>query len=136
MDNPLEKSKKRGPGRPKANITYEQVYELALVGASVLEIAKALGVDESTIDARFADAASKGRAEMCLALRKKQIELALKGNITMLIFLGKAYLNQYDTIKTESTVTQTTKYESPEDLKRKLNELVMARLNQYHGKVA
>ena len=125
--------KREGSGRPKVNITYEQVYDLAKNGCSIQEIARILSVDESTIDARFADAWGRGRAEMQLELRKKQLELARNGNVTMLIFLGKAYLNQFDKVQTEATVTQTTKYESVDELKKKLNDLVVSRLNHYRS---
>jgi hypothetical protein len=129
---PVIKKNKGGRGK-KAPITYDQVYELAKEGCSIQEIARILCVNESTIDMRFADAWGCGHAEMQLELRKKQLELARKGNVTMLIFLGKAYLNQFDKVQTESTVTQTTKYESTDELKKKLNDLVVSRLNHYRN---
>jgi hypothetical protein len=37
---------------------------------------------------------ARGEARACIALRRKQMELALKGDRTMLIWLGKQRLGQ------------------------------------------
>jgi len=42
----------------------------------------------------FREAMERGEALMCIALRRKQLELALKGDPTMLIWLGKQRLGQ------------------------------------------
>lgn len=51
---------------------------------------------KSTYGMTFADYSDKKRSHIRMKLRRKQVEVALKGNVTMLIFLGKAMLNQSD----------------------------------------
>lgn len=69
-----------------------------MVGCTLNEIAHITGVSPDTLARRFADAIKKGRAQVAMSLRRKQIELALKGNgnATMLIWLGKQLLGQRD----------------------------------------
>jgi hypothetical protein len=49
-----------------------------------------------TLTDRFSDVITKGRENGKTRLRKKQIEVALAGNVSMLIFLGKNMLGQSD----------------------------------------
>jgi hypothetical protein len=58
------------------------------------EIAAFFGCDEGTIRKRFSDAITKGKELGKGSLRDAQIKLALAGNATMLIWLGKQYLEQ------------------------------------------
>jgi hypothetical protein len=39
---------------------------------------------------------TEGRARLCQSLKRKQVELADAGNVTMLIWPGKQYLGQRD----------------------------------------
>ena len=52
-----------------------------------------LGMCHAANAATF-EAMERGEALMCLALRRKQLELALNGDVTMLIWLGKQRLGQ------------------------------------------
>jgi hypothetical protein len=83
-------------GRPKLNIDPELVEKLAGIGCPNKEIAAIVGCSVDTLDRHFAEVIAKGRENGKTRLRKKQIEVALAGNVTMLIFLGKNMLGQAD----------------------------------------
>jgi hypothetical protein len=127
-----EYKKHRSTYNPK-NIQEEDVYRLASQGCTMEESAAILGCSLSTIDRNFSEAHRAGRNNMLHALRAKQIELALKGNVTMLIFLGKAYLGQYDYQRIESKVETTQKLESVDELRGRLAGLIRDRVKSYNG---
>jgi precorrin-4 methylase len=83
-------------GRPKKDIDTRVVAGMASVGATNVEIADFVGCDEGTIRVRFSDVLTKARAGLRTRLRRKQLDVALKGNATMLIWLGKQMLQQCD----------------------------------------
>lgn len=105
-------------GRPQREFTQkdiEMIEMYAQVGASNVEIAAALGCDESIIRRRFAENLSKARSRLKHTLRKAQIKKALSGNVAMLIWLGKQMLGQSD------KVTQVTlETDSESDLARRI----------------
>ena len=72
------------------------VRDLTEKGLTVEEIASFVECAESTIYRNFARALKEGRILRDSGLRKKQVELALGGNATMLIWLGKQLLGQTD----------------------------------------
>ena len=82
--------------RPRKPINPRQVEKLAKLGCSQAEIGSVLGCSPDTLHRRFAGALKKGNAELDISLRKKQIDVALKGRnpTTMLIWLGKQRLGQ------------------------------------------
>ena len=82
--------------RPKTFLAEEKIERLAEIGATMIEIAHVLGCSVDTLERRFADTIKKGRAMCKMSLRRKQLEVAMSGNASMLIFLGKAYLGQRD----------------------------------------
>jgi hypothetical protein len=90
-------------GRPLLPIDGAIVRKLAARFMSGREIATILGCDESVIRDRFPAELAFGRECGKKRLRSKQIELALKGNVAMLIFLGKQYLGQTDKAVIETT---------------------------------
>lgn len=83
-------------GRPKIEIDAKEVEKLASWGCKVKEIADWFGVTDDTIIRRFSEELAKGRANLQMSLRRKQIDVALKGNVSMLIWLGKQMLDQKD----------------------------------------
>lgn len=83
-------------GRPKIEIDGEQVFKLAQLGCRNTEIADYFGCSEQTIESRFQPELDKGRAELRMSLRRWQLEAAKKGNVAMMIWLGKQILNQKD----------------------------------------
>lgn len=109
-NNPTSK-KKTGP-KPKDLVTVEvtgyevgrgitkkvvfdaDVYKLAAMGCSNAEIARWFDIDENTLAYNFNTILAKGREDLKQSLRRAQIKLALSGNATMLIWLGKNILGQ------------------------------------------
>jgi len=83
-------------GRDKKVIPPNEVYKLAAIGSKDIEIANWFGIDENTLRFNFSVELIKGRENLKQSLRQAQIRLALSGNATMLIFLGKNYLGQSD----------------------------------------
>ena len=72
----------------------KQAEKLAGCGLTNKEIAEVLGYDENTLKRHFEIFLTKGRVNLKERLKRKQISVALQGNVTMLIWLGKQYLDQ------------------------------------------
>ena len=81
-------------GRDKKVIPPQEVYKLAQMGCKNQEIADWFGLDENTLTYNFSVELLKGRESLKQSLRQAQIKLALSGNATMLIWLGKNILGQ------------------------------------------
>lgn len=94
--------KKRGPGQPPRKIPWEQVERMAMVQCSATEIIMILGISSQTLyeasirehGIPLGEYLDKFREIGKLALRRKQHEVALKGNVTMLRWLGIQHLEQ------------------------------------------
>lgn len=76
----------------------KQVEKLAAYGLNNKEIAEVLGYDDSTLKRKFENFLTKGRGELKRKLKRKQIEVAMQGNVSMLIWLGKQYLDQSEKV--------------------------------------
>lgn len=95
-------TKERTAGRSKQvlnNFGVETIEKLAVYGCTDEEIASFLetSVDtltNSTNRESFAEAKKRGFNKGKASLRRKQFEVAMKGNCSMLIWLGKQYLEQ------------------------------------------
>jgi DNA-binding CsgD family transcriptional regulator len=106
----------------EANLTEEQIENLAAFGCTDEEIAVLAGLSERTVQRSFDTLLKKGRAGLRLNLRSAQVKKALgvyvpdydkQGNRvdlylsppdnTMLIWLGKQYLGQSDKAETKDT---------------------------------
>jgi hypothetical protein len=96
-------------GRPRKKIDPSQVQALAGINCSYEEMALVLNCDPSTLTRRFAQAIEKGRAEGKMSLKRKQYEMAMNGNVTMLIWLGKQYLGQTEKVMTQAEVSTETR---------------------------
>lgn len=91
-------------GRKKIEIDWHEFDKLCQLQCSLREIASWFECSEDTIERRvkevhsidFADYFDQKRGKGKIALRRKQYEVALSGNVTMLIWLGKQYLGQSD----------------------------------------
>jgi len=84
------------PGRKLLEIKAKDVEALASYGCTNSEIASFFGCDRTTITKRFSRIVAKGRDAGKIRLRKKQFEVAVAGNVSMLIWLGKQVLGQTD----------------------------------------
>lgn len=89
-------AEKNKGGRPKIEIDEELLYKLAVIHCTMSEMVDIIGVSEDTLKRRFAGIIDKGKAEGKQRLRRKQMEVAMSGNPTMLIWLGKNMLGQSD----------------------------------------
>jgi hypothetical protein len=69
---------------------------MAFDGASNREIGAVLDMDDKTVANKFSAFLTKKRAERRIALKKKQVDMALRGNVPMLIWLGKQELDQHE----------------------------------------
>lgn len=85
--------------RPRKKIDPEQVKQLAMIQCSNAEMAAVLGCSHDVLERRFASAIKEGREHGKSSLKRAQYKLAMNGNATMLIWLGKQHLDQKD--KTE-----------------------------------
>jgi transcriptional regulator with XRE-family HTH domain len=83
-------------GRPRKPVDALGVVELASKSLTQEEIAAYFGVSEDTISRNFADEVERGRKLCNSSLRRKQYDVAMKGEVRMLIFLGQQRLEQHD----------------------------------------
>lgn len=98
-----DQEKNKG-GRPRIEIDLTQVEKMCALRCTADEIAGFLGVSMDALIARIKEAGYKGfpdffkshSASGNVSLRRWQWEKAKKGNVTMLIWLGKQYLGQSD----------------------------------------
>jgi hypothetical protein len=94
-------------GRPRLVFDLGIVKRMAAQGCTDLEIFAVLGCSKDTFydrkksDPAFAEALKKGRAAGRVALRRLQWKQAIRGNTTMLIWLGKQLLGQTDKQRVE-----------------------------------
>lgn len=86
-------------------VTEEQVYKLASLHCTSREIAEFFDVSVESLRTHFGPIIKKAKAEARQKLRQAQMEVALKGNVTMMIFLGKQMLGQSDNGPTENDDT-------------------------------
>lgn len=86
-------------GRPKIELDAEMIGRLASIHCSVDEIALIMNCGRDTIYRNYMDVVEEGRAKGKMGLRRRQWEVAQEGNPTLLIWLGKQWLNQSDAQK-------------------------------------
>lgn len=114
-------------GRPLKPIDPRQVDALAIIGCRVHEMAAVLECGQRTLDRRFGEIIRKGKEKAKSSLRRKQWELAMNGNATMLIWLGKQMLGQSD--KQEISGPEGAPIEirslSDDDLQARINRLLV-----------
>ena len=84
--------------RPKKyNIDTSQVEKLAGLGCTNKEIGSFFGCSADLIEKSYSEFLIKGREKGKIRLRQWQLKAAEKGNVAMLIWLGKQMLGQYNT---------------------------------------
>ena len=97
-------------GRPRIEIDYQSAEKLASLHCTGEEIAAFLGVDYKTLERAirrdlkltFGEWYKRHSAKGKVSLRRKQFEVAMSGNATMLVWMGKQVLEQSD--KTEEKI--------------------------------
>lgn len=85
-------------GRPLKTpaVSGEVIERMAAIGCTMDEMVVLTGLSDVTLRKRFLGVIEKGRAQRKQSLRHKQTEMALQGDRTMLIWLGKQDLGQRD----------------------------------------
>lgn len=103
-------------GRPKANIDKDQFEKLCAMQCPYNEISAWFGVCEDTLNAwckreyggkTFSEVSAEKRGRGKISVRRKQYETAMKGDVKMLIWLGKNWLGQSDSGEREVEVDKT-----------------------------
>jgi len=89
--------------RPKLDIDGELVQKFAQLGCTGEEIANYFGCSTDTIERRFAGEVRKGRSNLRMSLRQWQLKSAERGNVAMMIWLGKQMLGQVERSHIELT---------------------------------
>jgi hypothetical protein len=79
--------------RPRLELDEDQIEKLAMINCSLAEIASVMRCSVDTLE-RYSEVIKRGRENGKSSLKKKQFEVAMKGNVTMLIWLGKIVLGQ------------------------------------------
>ena len=92
-------------GRPKIEIDEELLYKLAQIHCTMNEMVDIMGVSKDTLKRNYAHIIDKGKSEGKMRLRRKQVEVAMSGNHTMLIWLGKQMLGQSESPMSEDDKT-------------------------------
>lgn len=90
--------------RPKKQIDAKLVHDLASIGCKNNEIAAFVGCSTDTLERRFAAELINGRESVKISLRRWQLQAAQKGNVAMLIWLGKQMLGQTEKVEQTSEV--------------------------------
>ncbi len=91
-------------GRNKTVVPEEEFYKLAALHSSWKELSDWFGVPVGTLRDNFADIYEKATTETKQKLRRAQLDLAMKGDRVMLIWLGKNILGQAETpVSSESS---------------------------------
>lgn len=94
-DIPKEPQKR---GRKKIKIDYDRISRLAQINLTQEHIADIEGISVRTLlrDPIFCQTYKRAKTRGAGTLLQKQWEVAMEGNTTMLIWLGKQYLGQRD----------------------------------------
>lgn len=85
-------------GRPVKPVDENIIYELARLMCTNKEICGVLRISHDTLEQRYRDVLEEGRSEAKISLRREQFRKAMEGNVQMLIWLGRQYLNQVETV--------------------------------------
>lgn len=110
-------------GRPKKIIDADLVLDLAKIHCTMKEMAGICDCSVDTLERNFAEIISKGRQEGKMTLRRLQWNAAQRGNVTMMIWLGKQWLEQIE--KIEQTVeAKIEQVNNTEALAKKLTEIL------------
>lgn len=98
-------------GRPEKELDWGKLDAVLQFGARLLDCQGILDLSDETIlkkikqkhGVSFAEYRELRMSTMRAKLLQKQFDVAMQGNVTMLIWLGKQHLGQVDKIETELT---------------------------------
>ena len=94
-------------GRPEKDFNWELIDGVLQFGANLIDCSELLKVSDDTIQRRikkefnctFTEYRHKKMSKMRMKLLQKQYEVAMSGNVALLIWLGKQHLGQTDKIE-------------------------------------
>lgn len=86
-------------GRPRKILDEELIARFIGKGFTVEYVANYFGVHVDTLYANYSDALRKGKVFRNGCLQAKQYQAAMKGNTTLLIWLGKQWLKQTEKVE-------------------------------------
>jgi hypothetical protein len=121
-----------GRSSKPAEYDLKVVEALAACLCTFEEMAAYLNLGEATVyrlmkkpQGDFAAAVKKGKHYGAASLRRKQYQLALEGNVTMLIWLGKNSLGQKDSplVEVHNEATAQANFVMNDTVKKKLAEM-------------
>jgi len=118
-------------GRPLLPVDWGLVDKLLSIQCTKLEICGVIGVSDDTLSRRcqdekgttFAEYSVQKKTPGRMNLRRKQFEVALSGNVAMLIWLGKQILDQKD--KSEVELSGKVDEISEADLDKRIEEKIL-----------
>lgn len=123
-------------GRPiSIEINWDKLDGALEVGATLEEVAAQQGCSADIIEMRvkemhgitYSEYSKQKRVTTHVALRRKQIQLALQGNVPMLIWLGKNKLNQSDKYENKVELIEEDK-KSAEQIKQ-MASILLEKIN-------
>lgn len=100
-------------GRPPKPINLRELAKLAQFGCTLEEAAAWFNITDRTLKSRLHDPAvrevwEKGQCDGRTSIRRAQYRAALKGDRTMLVWLGKTRLGQREEVVVEDRLTLMT----------------------------
>lgn len=101
-------------GRPQIEIDWVTVDKLCGIQCTGEEIASVLGIDYDTLmrackrkhGVNFAEYSEQKRLPGRVSLRRRQYEVAMSGNVGMLVWLGKQWLDQSEKVDQKVTTNE------------------------------
>jgi len=90
--------------RPRKPVDENLLRKLAAIHCNQDEMASILGVSVDTLQRRFAAQIKASRDEGKMSLRRKMWEMALNGNVSLLIWLSKNELGMSDRVEEKTEV--------------------------------
>lgn len=103
---PLSQRSQKGlVGQPPKELDEVAILAMAHAQSTCAEISAYFGCAPSLIETKYNWLLQRGYEEGKRSLRAKMLEVALKGNVTMLIWLSKQYLGMRDSFPEEAPQT-------------------------------
>jgi len=104
----VENLKNKG-GRPRKELDWKTLDNILQFGARLLDCSDLCEVSEDLIqkrirekfDCTFSEYRERKMSKMRMKLLQKQYDVAMKGNVALLIWLGKQHLGQKDKHETD-----------------------------------
>lgn len=106
--------------RPPKPVDENLLRKLAAIHCNQDEMASVLGISVDTLHRRFADQIKDARNEGKMSLRRKMWEMALGGNVTILIWLSKNELGMTDKVEQKTDIKAEFKPLDPKEIQKVL----------------